>query len=306
MVNDTTQPLLKRCIKCGEQKPANAEHFPKRQSKDGLNNECKQCKSKYLSEYRQRNHDKLLILSREYWQTNHETLNQKRREYNPENKEKIARRNQSYYQRNREKVNERCREYYKHNKFDITCRIREYRAANRDENNRKRRMYYANNREICIQYQHEYRKSNQEIISARMRAYRQRNWHIIASARNNRRTRIRSLPSTFTGQHWLSCLEYWHYSCAVCGAQLRDLFGNIEPHADHWIPVKSCVCPGTVPGNMICLCNTCNQSKWAKPPEPWLIKRYGKQKANTILKRINDYFDWARRTYETTGCILHD
>lgn len=104
--------------------------------------------------------------------------------------------------------------------------------------------------------------------------------------------RKRSLPNTLTGDDWLLCLDYWHYCCAVCGSQLRDLFGDIEPNIDHWIPINNPDCPGTIPTNIICLCEACNKSKGDTPAKQWLDQRYGKRKAAEILKRINDYFDW--------------
>jgi 5-methylcytosine-specific restriction endonuclease McrA len=110
-----------------------------------------------------------------------------------------------------------------------------------------------------------------------------------------RRARKRELPDTFTYEQWIACLEYHNYCCAVCGNQLRDLFGNIEPHADHWIPLIKPECPGTTPDNMICLCNKCNSSKSAAMPDVWLRRRFNTRKANEILKRVADYFEWASK-----------
>lgn len=107
--------------------------------------------------------------------------------------------------------------------------------------------------------------------------------------------RKRSLPNTLTVDNWLKCLEYWHGCCAVCGGQLRDLFGYVEPNIDHWIPLNSPDCPGTIPTNIICLCESCNKSKGDAPANQWLISRYGKRKANTILKRIEAYFEWIKQ-----------
>lgn len=124
-----------------------------------------------------------------------------------------------------------------------------------------------------------WRKNNPERHSANRRAYRGKK---------------RGLPVQWNNHYWLKCLGYWHYCCAVCGAQLRDLFGKVKPNADHWIPLdyKGADNPGTVPGNMICLCNSCNSSKNYKLPEVWLMERYGNRKAAEILKRVKAYFEW--------------
>ena len=52
------KPVEKKCTKCGEVKPANREFFhPRKDSKDGLRNQCKTCinnyKSTWLKEKRQ-------------------------------------------------------------------------------------------------------------------------------------------------------------------------------------------------------------------------------------------------------------
>lgn len=107
-----------------------------------------------------------------------------------------------------------------------------------------------------------------------------------------RRARVRQLPANFTFEQWINCLEYFNYCCAVCGSQLRDLFGNVEPHADHWIPLANPECLGTVAENMICLCSFCNLSKGATMPHMWLKNQYGTRKANEILKRVTEYFEW--------------
>jgi len=138
--------------------------------------------------------------------------------------------------------------------------------------------------------------ANPESIRRQVKAYQGANPETMKAVRLRRKARKLALPDNLTSQDWLRCLEYWCYCCAVCGGQLRDLFGNVEPHADHWIPLsyKGGDNPGTVPENMICLCNSCNLSKHDKPAEDWLIDRFGKKKAAIILKRIETYFAWAK------------
>ena len=50
---------LKKCTKCGEEKPATKEFFWKNpRSKDGLQYKCKQCETKRVTEYDKRNPEK--------------------------------------------------------------------------------------------------------------------------------------------------------------------------------------------------------------------------------------------------------
>jgi len=110
--------------------------------------------------------------------------------------------------------------------------------------------------------------------------------------------RKRGLPDDFTVDQWQRCLDYFNHCCAVCGRQMKDLFGTHTVAMDHWIPLSSPDCPGTVAHNIVPLCHGeggCNNSKGAKIPETWLKKRFGGRKAKAIVARIEAYFDWLRQ-----------
>jgi hypothetical protein len=52
---------------------------------------------------------------------------------------------------------------------------------------------------------------------------------------------------------------------------------------------------------MVPLCHGidgCNNTKGAKPPDEWLIERYGKRKAAAILRRIAAFFEWVESVQE--------
>jgi len=105
-----------------------------------------------------------------------------------------------------------------------------------------------------------------------------------------RMARKRSLPDTFTVEQANQCLTYWHDSCAVCGRK-RGLWNTIA--YDHWIPLASSICPGTIATNIIPLCHGldgCNNSKGDRDPGEWLTDRFGLRKAKSIIKRIETYF----------------
>lgn len=106
--------------------------------------------------------------------------------------------------------------------------------------------------------------------------------------------RKRSLPDTFTERDWQRALEYWGYKCAVCGRP-RGLWHTLA--ADHWIPLTSPDCPGTIPTNIIPLCHGeggCNNSKRSKMPEVWLISKLGKKDGSQKLVEIDIYFLWVK------------
>lgn len=171
-------------------------------------------------------------------------------------------------------------EYHRENQPIIRAYHHNWSCLNRDkinERSRKNSKKHRETRRLCTQRA---RKNNPEAYRASM---------------HRRLARQHGLPDTLTTQDWQRALDYFHGCCAVCGRQLQDLFGTHTVAADHWIPLSSPNCPGTVVTNIIPLCHQlggCNNSKGNKDPLRWLEQRFGKRKAKQILKRIEEYFEW--------------
>lgn len=129
----------------------------------------------------------------------------------------------------------------------------------------------------------------------RRERYRQygRRYHVVRSqASKQYEKRKASLPNTLTTQQWNACLDYWQFACAVCGCSSLDGFMIT---ADHWIPLSSPNCPGTIATNTIPLCqgvDGCNNRKGNFDPDVWLIRQYGYGHAAEIKARIQAYFAW--------------
>lgn len=113
----------------------------------------------------------------------------------------------------------------------------------------------------------------------------------------NRRARKAGLPNFFDKEDRQRCLDYFNHQCAICG-RFAGLWNWIVP--DHWIAMADPRPdnPGNVPWNIVPMCHAkkdgqgcCNNIKSSKDPKQWLIERYGKRKANVILKRIEQYFE---------------
>lgn len=105
------------------------------------------------------------------------------------------------------------------------------------------------------------------------------------------RARKRSLAVQFSSEDWECAVKYFDGRCAVCGRP-PGLWHTLA--ADHWIPLNSPDCPGTIPINIVPLCHGidgCNNSKHSKLPQEWLIWKFGKRKANSIFNRIMVYFN---------------
>ena len=209
---------------------------------------------------------------------------------------------QSYYQENKDDYAKRGRLRRELAKPEMLKRRKEKRDSSNEKRGERRRAYYNANRDKNLAARKVYREKNKGEIAVYSQEYREKNKKKVLMHKrlyaSRRRARVRTLPATFTSQEWLDCLEYFNYSCAVCGNQLRDLFGDTVPHADHWIPLSSEECTGTIATNMICLCNHCNLSKSAIMPNVWLARHYTTKQTQQILDRIEAYFKVIKLTLD--------
>lgn len=313
MDSSDNAPVIKwRCTKCGEEKPLTLEYFyhsPK--TKRGFQSWCKTCQKaqnqtessrQYIRDYQKRPEVKERVRARAstpesiarkkaYWQRPEVKAKQRERwriarEQRPRAEPKITepkptkpsseKKNGGYYY-----YPEKSAEYYRQHKEEFARKGKEYREKNKERLRERARERYSANREQWIAKTKEWQRANPDKKKAQ---------------KHRRNARKRDLPFNWTDKHWQVCLEYWHYCCAICGAQLRDLFGKVAPNADHWIPLsyKGADNPGTVVTNMICLCPSCNFSKHDDLPADWINRKYGKRKATEILTRVAAYFEYMK------------
>ena len=175
---------MKKCSKCGTQKPL-VEFHKDKTKKDGLDSNCKTCKAQYYvqnkekiaeqqaqyyaenkekkAQYYAENKEKILEQATQYYAQNKE----KKARYYAQNKEKKAR----YYVENKEKLTEKNARYYVENKEKIA----EQRARYYEENKEKIAQYYEENKEKLIEKKAQYYAENKEkILEQRARYYTQR------------------------------------------------------------------------------------------------------------------------------------
>jgi len=73
---------IKKCTKCGEEKPATAEYFNRDgQMKRGLRSECKSCCQKYCKKYREENPEKKRESQNKYYAKNREKIRVDHKKY---------------------------------------------------------------------------------------------------------------------------------------------------------------------------------------------------------------------------------
>lgn len=260
---------LKRCTKCGEEKPRDQFHRNPN-NKDGLATWCKVCACEHTRNWRK---------------ANLERARENARIARRENKEKERESDRLYYARNKEKRLQYIAQWREDNPDYARDYARRYRNDHADRVRiTKAKIYQRDGKEIR-EYQRNYRNNNTDKIQR----YRKSNADKARIHGQRRRARKRNLPDTFTVADWKIALEHFGHACAVCGQGLLVL-----SHQDHWFPISSPDCPGTVPHNMVPLCSTCNTSKQDKMPADWLIDKFGPRKGRAILRKIEAFLESRR------------
>lgn len=178
----------------------------------------------------------------------------------------------------------RCKECIRANQTAYNAAHRENRHTYNVEHRAEIAAYNAQNREKRRIYNNEHREERRAYVRSPQGKV------VFAAARHRRRARKHNLSDTFTSADWQRALDYFGGCCAVCGRPV-GLWHTIA--ADHWIPLSSPDCPGTVPTNIIPLCHGvsgCNNSKLNAEPTDWLVRKFGKRKAKKIMAHIETYF----------------
>jgi len=254
-----------RCSKCNGVLPATVEFFKKsKKANIGISRICKRCATDYTKQW----FNQRMLLDPEY----------------------TAKR----YANNRDKERARSHDWYVKNKDRQLAYSKAWREANKEWVKEFEKRQYETNRHQIIERSRQWRKDNEE----RYREYNQR-WidehpEKAAATRKGvdvrRRARKRGLPNTFTPADWLSSLDYWDHKCAVCR---RSPDGVLSLAADHWIPLSRPESPGTVPTNIVVLCDGktgCNTTKHARDPVKWLTEKLGEEAAQKKIAEIQAYF----------------
>lgn len=225
-------------------------------------------------------------------------------------------------------ANARGKQYREQNRATYNARIRTRRAGKKDIVRAQKQAYYARHKERLRAEAHAKWPQRREKALASMRQWQQTHQEEVIQYRRThqkqattnakawldkhpekkrlyvarytlkhgqrmralRRAREYALPATFTEQEQAFCRQYWHYACAICG---REEGFEWTLAMDHWIPITSQNCPGTIATNMIPLCHGrggCNNAKHAHEPGPWLQERFGKRKAKALGQKIETYF----------------
>lgn len=300
---------LKQCCrkdKCanpqGPWLPATTNFFSRSKSRpDGLAIRCKSCDSVY-------------------YESNKENISRRRKEQQtPESKELAKQRFRAYQERvGKDVVNARSRARRQRPEVREKIRARNTspeqkerkRLYNSKPEQRARRQAYNQRPEVKERARERQRRKRANAKSsdtpAIIRDRQPRKSRLLTTDERHlkrltdkqlRARRTNAKLKDFSSLDWKRCLAYFKDRCAVCGRDLSDPFGDYTASADHWIPISSADCPGTIPSNIVPLChgkNGCNNSKHNRLPIEWLVKKFGESQASEITQRIEAYFNWLK------------
>ncbi len=299
---DTT-PQEKICTKCHQSK--SLDEFPnKKGGKYGKDSRCYACAREYRLAYDAANWDKIVARNAAYHEERFEEHKIRDAIYRKNNKEKIQAKNKRLYEKQKaestrwqdrfpeqKKASDRA-SYHKH----IDER-QAYREKNKAKRSQQAKEWAENNQDHVLEYRREHRQETKLRVQKWAKDFPERN----AAREQRRRARKNNLPDTWTPTELEFMLRYWHDSCAVCG-NTRGFFWTLAH--DHWIPIASPDCPGTVATNMLPLCHGeggCNNSKNKTEPHAWLIRRFDAKKVVKIEKAIAAYFHLVSETFTKKG-----
>jgi len=105
-----------------------------------------------------------------------------------------------------------------------------------------------------------------------------------------------SLPLDFTDNDWQFCLDYFGGRCAACKSPQT---ADSPLHQDHWIALYWDDCPGTIPSNIVPLCEHCNSRKSTRDADDWLEFEFGKEAAQQRSAEIEMFFSLVRTERST-------
>jgi hypothetical protein len=256
-------PLMKQCRVCNLWLPYNMFVKSKR-VKSGTETICKPCQRQRSAEYRKQDPEKFRASSRRSWQKYGQERNEKQKEDRQNRPELYSARDKARWERRRDNPKEKAQR----------LKWEHAHAQERREYNRR------------------WRERNIEHVTRRMRDWQRNNPSLVRINSQRHRTRKRHLPLRFTVEDWRRCLEYFNHRCASCGRP-QGLWHTLAQ--DHWIPLVSPDCPGTVPWNIIPLCHGdggCNNTKGGKDPLRWIQETFEYSKGQEITSRVEAYFRW--------------
>jgi len=293
------QPIPeKRCYKCKQWLPI-TEFSSNRSKKDGLRDECKPCHRADSKRRKKERPDLRRAADRRYAQKHSDLIHANQKRSREKHKDKIAKARKIYYADHKEYYARKNKEWIEHNRERSRARkkawnksnpdkIKQYSEKQKQKPDRKEKLRAGRikNAEYRRIYAEGYNRKNRQKINERNRKNRAKNPSKFRNKEKEREARKRELPWDWNNGYWNKCQEDWGYCCAYCGTQPEELtpdhiIPQSDPRPDN---------PGWVITNIVPACGKCNTSKLNRKLYPWLVKKFGVDRADTVMECISDYF----------------
>ncbi len=217
--------------------------------------------------------------------------NGRKKEWLDTHPERAKKNRHNQYIKHRDEVLEYSRNYQRTHRSEVNERARKRYQANPDKFRKIQQHYVAKNPQTWEETVRRYKQAHPDKIKQAQAKFSRVHRDRVNTKEARKRARKRRLADTFTEQEWQDCLSYFGNCCAVCG---RPADIGYKLAMDHWIPLSSAECPGTIATNIVPLCHGergCNNSKLNHDAVSWLENKFGKQKAQEIFARITAYFE---------------
>ena len=241
---------MKKCVKCGNDKPRNAEYFCiRKNSKDGLRGACKECTRAETKIYREEHKELIKAHSNSYRGTHKQSLSQYSKIYN-----------RSYRKKHKEKKAIYEKSYKREHKEELAAQAIRYRNEHKEEIKA-------------------YLEKHKERISTRFSIYAKANRDQMNAYKQARKAKERKLTHTLTREQWQEIKNNFDNKCAYCG-KAKTL------EQEHFYPVT--LGGEYATSNIIPACKNCNSSKGAKLFKDWYPQQpyFNKSRENNILKYL--------------------
>lgn len=273
---DVSDAALKRCTKCGEEKPATTEYFMAQKDRGVLRADCRECQRASARQWKQEHADEVRAYSRQYYAEHAQEIREKARQYHQQHIEERREQGRQWRKANPDKKKEGYQRWLENN----PDYHRQWRAEHRDAIRERQRERYAQNPDAYRERVRKWRSNNPEYFARYNKEHKEhkrkfaRQYNIEHPEKTRAHTqKRRALAALSEGSHSAADIraqvnmqkdKKGRLRCWWCSKEIK---GDNNYHVDHRIPLSKG--GSNAPENLCISCPSCNLSKGAKLPQEW-------------------------------------
>lgn len=246
----------KTCTKCGQTLPKN--NFAKCASKkDGLQSQCRECRSRSAKARRAENPELARAKAKEWRDKNKDKTAYYFQTYKEKNPDRLKASRKKYYDNNRDVLSQKAKEWAVANPDKVSAKQERWRINNPEKVAAKKRKYYLKHADRIKEKSTRYYLENRESVKVNRKNWTANNPEKKAASRYRRRSRMETVFTISAAE----IARLYDSPCAYCG--------NPSEHLDHVIPLSR---GGEHRiGNLVGACAKCNLSKHDKFIMEWRL-----------------------------------